>query len=75
MTFAPDTGLARTILEAGWPVRPKRAVVGVSLGLGSVALWAPRLWAPRLGTMAGLDQCLGGVRGALTIARGSRRRG
>jgi hypothetical protein len=38
MTAVPDTGLAGTIPEAGRPVRPKRSVLGVSVGVGTYGI-------------------------------------
>lgn len=36
MTAVPDIGLVRAIPEAGRSLRPRRAVVGVSLGVGNI---------------------------------------
>ena len=75
MTAISDKGLTRIIPEAGRSVRPELSVVRLSIGVDTHGILVA---SPLGGTSehdGGLDRCLGGVLGALTMVGRSRRNG
>ncbi len=75
MTAAPDTRPTRSIPDADRSARPRRAVVGVSVGVGVYGILdASPLDGPS-GHDGGLDRCVGGPWGLLAAAGRSRHRG
>ena len=71
MTAVPDTGLARTIPEAGRPVRLRCAVVRGSFDTGAFSLLRARCLGGPFEHVGRLDWRLDGVQGVLSAGGGS----
>ena len=71
MTAVPETELTRADSEAARSIRPRRAVVGVSVGVGTYGILVDSPPGAPSGHVGGLDRRLDGVLNALTVAGGS----
>ena len=75
MIVVLDTALARAIPEAGRSVRPRRAVVGLSVGAGTQGLLDAWPLNARLGMLEGSVGVLAGPGEPPTMPCASQRRG
>jgi hypothetical protein len=71
MTAVPDTGLTRIVLDAGRTIRPRRSVLGVSVGVGTYCILDASLLGGPFGHDGALDRRLDGAQGALCAGGGS----